>query len=198
MNYYRTVSDSFSQTIECIAASVDMLADPMHLASEMICGTMLDNGKLLVCSIGVDTAVASLLSSQLGSRFEQDRPGLPVINLAADATTLTAMAEYNPDEVFARQVTALGQAGDLLLLIVSATPHPALFAALDAAAEAGLAAIMLGGDEAATLSERLLPGDVELRITASRRPRTLELQVMVVNGLCELIDQSLFGVTQED
>ena len=139
MSYYRTVADSFGQTIECIAASVDLLADPMHLASEMICGAMLENGKLLVCGLGVDGVVTGLLSTQLASRFEHDRPGLPVVDLATDATTLAALAGDDMEDVFARQVRALAQPGDLLLLCASAAPHPALVAALAAAADSGVA-----------------------------------------------------------
>lgn len=199
MDYYRTIAERFQSTIETIALSVDSLATPLERACQLMTQALLEEHKLIVCGNGVDGAVAQLLTSHLLNRFKQDRPALPALSLGADATSLSAIAgTYGLDEIFARQVQALGQPGDILLCIHSGEGATNLQRAVQAARERNMAVIALSNSEDRVFSELIGDRDVEVCVSAHRRASVIELQVMAINCLCELLDLSLFGPYNQD
>jgi phosphoheptose isomerase len=194
MDYYQIIADNFQSTIQTIAMSVDNLAEPIELGSQLMVGALLADGKIVVCGNGVDAALAQLFTGNLLSRFEQERPALPALSLASDCTSLTAIAHYNgADEVYSRQLRALGQPGDVLLCISSAGGSDSLLRAVQAAHERNMGVVALSNTADSELGALLRPEDVELRIDAGRQSRVVELQTMTIHCLCELIDHSLFG-----
>lgn len=194
MDYYKIIAENFQSTIETIALSVDTLAEPIERASQLMVRALLEDRKILACGNGVDGALAQLFASNLLSRFEHDRPALPALALNSDGASLTAIAQSGGiNDVYSRQLRALGQGGDILLCINSAGTAGNLLRAIQAAHERNMAVIALSNGADGELSTLLQAEDVELRIGATRPPRVVELHTMSIHCLCELIEHSLFG-----
>jgi phosphoheptose isomerase len=198
MDYYKIISENFQATIETIAGSVDTLAEPITRASQLMVGALLEDHKILACGNGVDGALAQLFTSNLLSRFEHERPALPALALNSDGATLTAIAQSSGlNDIYSRQLRALGQGGDVLLCINSGSTTSNLLRAIQAAHERNMGVIVLSNSADQELGSLLQPQDVELRVEASRAPRVAELHTMSIHCLCELIENSLFGSYQE-
>jgi phosphoheptose isomerase len=194
MDYYELISRNFQGTIDAIALSVDELAGPVELASKLMVRTLLEDRRIFSCGNGVDGVLAQLFACNLLSKFEHDRPALPALALNCDSASLTAIANNGGlADIYARQLRALGQAGDALLCISSGSESSNLLRAVQAAHERGMAVVALSASADQELGSLLQQDDVQVRIEAQRRPRVVELHTMVIHCFCELIDHSLFG-----
>lgn len=199
MDFYQRIAGNFQQAIELIAMSVDDLAQPIERGSQLMTDCLLRDCKIIACGNGADGALAQLFVSNLLSRFEHDRPALPAISLGLDAASLTAIATSNSvDDIFARQIHAIGQSGDILLCISSAESHPNLTNAIEAARERNMSVVALSNGADRQLAERLGAQDVELKILAERQPRVIELHTMIIQCLCEMIELRLFGDLEQE
>ncbi len=193
MDCYQIIAKSFQANIECISMSVDALANPIERSTKLLTDALLQDRKVVVCGNGPDAALAQLFSCTLLSRLEHDRPALPALCLASDGSALTAIATTSSiNELFSRQVRALGQPGDILLCISSGEGHNNLIRAVQAAHERNMQVVALSNTHSGELSTLITAEDVEIQINTARRPQTIELQTMVIHILCELIDRCLF------
>jgi D-sedoheptulose 7-phosphate isomerase len=194
LDYYPIIAERFQATLESVAMSVDQLAEPLGQAAELLTASLLQDRKIMVCAGGIDASLAQLFTTALLSRLDDERPALPALNLAGDGGTLAAIAATEgPDAVFARQLQALGQPGDALLLIAGGDPAPALPAALQAALERDMPVVALVTDADRELVQRLPAGAAVIRSGAGTRSRVLEMHTMILLALCQLIDIGLFG-----
>ncbi len=189
MDHYPIIASNFQSAVEAIMASVDDIAAPLAQASALITQALLADCKVVICGRGPDTAIAHLLAGNLLGYGENERPALPAIALDGDTG-----AQGN-ESALARQVSALGQEGDVLFCIASGDPEDSLKEAVRMALQRQMIVIVLSGPEA---DEQLAPGDrIDIRISApaARRERVIELHTMIINTLCELIYRDLFGLT---
>ena len=194
MDYYPIIAENFQSTIETIAMSVDDLAGLIERGSQLMASALLSDRKIIACGNGVDAALAQLFACNLLYRFEQDRPALPALSLTADNASVTAIARAGAfDEIFSRQLRALGQPGDVLLCINSAEGSSNLVRAVQTAQEREMGVIALTHARDSSLAGVIRPEDVELRVNASRQSRVVEMHTMAIHNFCELIDHSLFG-----
>ena len=198
MSYYEIIAEHFQGTMETISMAVDDLADPLDRGSEFITRALLEDRKIVACGVGVDAALAQLFCGYLLTRFEQDRPALPALALGADPAGVTAIAQSEGvDEVFSRQLRALGQADDVLLCIASEPDVATIARAVEAAHERNMHVIALSNSDSAELSSLIHAEDVELRVHSHRRSHVVEIHTMVIHCLCALVDQRLFGTYQD-
>lgn len=194
MDQYQRIAGHFQQAIELIALSVDVLAEPIERSSELISQALQQENKVIACGNGPDSALSQLFSSNLINRFEYDRPGLPALSLGSSSANLSTIADAsNINDIFARQITALGQAGDVLFCISSERNHQNLEHAIQAAHDRKMTVVALSNSGNEQLSKMLRHEDIELSVTAHRQPRVVELQTMVIQCMCEMIELSLFG-----
>ena len=199
MDFYQIIAGNFQANIEAISLSVDGLALPIERSTNLMTGALLGDGKIIVCGNGPDAALAQLFTCTLLSRLENERPALPALSLSSDAASLTAIATTGGlNELFSRQVRALGQPGDVLLCISSGDGHNNLIRAVQAAHERNMSVIALSNTNSGELSTLIRSEDVELPINAPRRTLVIEIQTMVIHSLCELIDRSLFDSYTRD
>lgn len=199
MDYYQIIAGNFQSTMETIAMSVDNLAQPIERGSQLMTGALLSDCKIISCGNGVDAALAQLFTSNLLSRFEHERPALPALSLAADSASLTAIAQHSGlNDIFSRQLRALGNAGDVLLCINSGAVAGNLIRAVQAAHERNMGVIVMSNSSDSELGTLIRAEDVELRIDASNQGGTASLHSMVIHCFCELIDQGLFGAYHQD
>lgn len=194
MDYYQIIANNFQATIETIAMSVDDLAEPIERGRQLMANALLSDRKIITCGNGVDAALAQLFVCNLLDRFEADRPALPALTLGGDSASVTAIAQSNGiNDIFSRQLRAVGQAGDVLLCINSSEGAGNLLRAIQAAHERNMGVIVMSNTADGELGTLIRDEDVEVQVHATRRASIVEIHTMVIHSFCELIDHSLFG-----
>jgi len=188
------IKATFGKSIETKIAAADEMAPPIAQAVEIMVHCLLNDGKILSCGNGGSAADAQHFSSELLNRFETERPGLPAVALTTDASTVTAIAnDYSFDIIFAKQIQALGQSGDVLLAISTSGNSANIVKAIEAAHSRQMTVIALTGRNGGEIAHRLSGNDVECRVPAENTARIQETHLLVIHCLCDLIDQRLFG-----
>ncbi len=199
MDYYQIIAGKFQANIEAISVSVDSMAAPIERATHLMTNALLTDHKIVTCGNGPDAALAQLFTCSLLNRFENERPALPAIALSSDATTLSAIAAGSGfNELYSRQVRALGQSGDVLFCISSDEGSNNLIRAVQSAHERNMGVITLSNVGNGELNTLISSEDVEIQVDAPRRPTIIEIQTIVIHSLCELIDRSLFDSYTRD
>lgn len=184
----------FGVNIETKIAVADSLSDCIAKAGQRLVNCLLNDGKIMICGNGGSSANCMHFTSSMLNHFEVERPSLPVLNLSADATTLSSFASENHyGQVFARQIQALGQEEDVLIILTTSGNSDSMLYALHAANERGMDTIALSGRDGGVLANHLGPEDMELRIASDNTARIRELHLFILHCFCDLIDQSLFG-----
>jgi D-sedoheptulose 7-phosphate isomerase len=188
------VHQIFNASMEATVQAQAMLAEPIAAAATAIVASLLEGGKILSCGNGGSAGDAQRLSAKMIGRFERERPGLPAIALTTDSATLTAVAnDYSYQDIFAKQVNAIGHPGDVLLAITTSGNSENVLRAMLAARERQMRIIALTGGDGGALAQHLGEGDIEIRAPCQATTRTQELHVLVIHCLCDLIDQQLLG-----
>lgn len=194
MDLLLRIQQHFSDSIQTKITAADTLGTVIAHASEMMVRCLLDGRKILSCGNGGSAADAQHFAAELLNRFEMERPSLPAISLTTDTSTLTSIAnDYSYDEVFAKQIRALGQAGDVLLAISTSGNSTSIMQAVQAAHDRGMIVIALTGREGGAIAPMLNNSDIEIRVPAQNTARIQETHLLVIHCLCDLIDQQLFG-----
>ena len=185
----------FRESIAVKQAS-ENLAPHISRAAELMAEALLNDGKILSCGNGGSAADAQHFSGELLGRFERERPGLPAVALTTDTSTLTAVAnDYHYAEVFAKQVRALGQSGDVLLAISTSGNSENVLRAVATAHSRGLKIVALTGRDGGSIAQSLNPEDIELRAAADRTCRVQEVHALIIH--CDLIDTAILGDHQD-
>lgn len=188
------VQQHFDASVEAKLEARAHLSDAIPAAASAMTRCLLANGKILACGNGGSAGDAMHIAAELVNRFEMERPGLPALALTADTPTLTAIAnDYSYVDIFARQVQALGQAGDVLLVISTSGGSANVVAAAREGRDRGLHVIALTGRDGGELGRSLGPDDIELRVAHDSTARIQEVHLLVIHCLCDLIDRQLFG-----
>ena len=183
----------FRESVAVKQAS-ETLAPQIEKAAQLLLQSLLNDGKILSCGNGGSAADAQHFSGELLGRFERERPGLPAVALTTDSSTLTAIAnDYQYEDVFAKQVRALGQSGDVLLAISTSGNSENVLRAVTTAHSRDLKVVALLGRDGGTIAQSLNSEDVELRVPADRTCRIQEVHLLIIHCLCDLIDVGILG-----
>ena len=196
MDLLQRIHDHFTEHMQVHIASADVLPSSILEASTKLVAALFNGHKILCCGNGGSAGDAQHFASEMLNRFERERPGLPAIALNSDINTLTAIAnDYNFTEVFAKQVRALGQEGDILLAISTSGNSANVVQAVRAAQQLNMPVIALTGRNGGEIANTLLAQDIEIRVPAVRTARVQEMHLVIIHTLCDLIDEQLFGVS---
>ncbi|MCE7904132.1 MAG: phosphoheptose isomerase [Gammaproteobacteria bacterium PRO9] len=188
------IQKHFDESMATKAAARAVLVAPVAAAITVLVAALRNGHKVLSCGNGGSAGDAQHFSAELLNRFERERPGLAAMALSTDTSTLTSIAnDYAYEQVFSKQVTALGQAGDVLLAISTSGNSPNVVAAIQAAHERRMPVIALTGRNGGQIAGVLRDGDVEIRVPAERTARIQEVHLLVIHCLCDGIDTALFG-----
>jgi D-sedoheptulose 7-phosphate isomerase len=194
MDLHHRVAQHFAESIETKMRSAESMGPSIHRAAETMLECLLAGGKILSCGNGGSAGDAQHFSAELLNRFEKERPGLPAIAISTDTSTLTAIAnDYDFNEIFSKQVSALGNAGDVLLAISTSGNSKNVLAAIEAAHERGMKVVAMTGRDGGTIAVALGADDTEIRVPSERTARIQEVHLVVIHCLCDLIDTHLFG-----
>jgi phosphoheptose isomerase len=176
-------------------AALEAMPEALARAVEILIAALRNGNKVLSCGNGGSAADAQHFSSELLNRFHHDRPSLPAIALTTDASTMTSIAnDYAYDQVFSRQISSLGQPGDILLAISTSGNSANIVQAIKTAQDRGMRVIAMTGNQGGKMAQMLGDNDVELRVPSSITARIQEVHLLILHVLCSRTDAILFGV----
>jgi len=194
MDLERRIRNHFDDSIETKQRSAEALQAPIARAARIMAEALRAKHKVMACGNGGSAADSQHFAAELLNRFEMERPGLPAIALTTDTSTLTSIAnDYDFKDVFAKQLRALAQQGDVLLAISTSGNSPNVSRAIEAAHASGVVVVAMTGRDGGKIGAQLRPEDVELRVPARNTARIQEVHLLTLHCLCDLIDAQLFG-----
>jgi len=194
MDLVGRISQHFTDSAHLKLQAVEVLAEPLARASERMVGCLMKEGKILACGNGGSAADAQHFAAELLNRFEVERPPLSAIALSTDTSTLTSISnDYSFNEVFSKQVRALGHPGDLLLAISTSGNSPNVIEAIHAAHDRQMGVIALTGRQGGKMAGLLKPSDVHICVPADRTARIQEVHLLCLHCMCDSIDCLLLG-----
>ena len=188
------IRSHFADSAQLKLAASGALAPPIARAAGLITEVLLADGKILSCGNGGSAADAQHFAAEMVGRFERERPELPAIALTTDTSILTAVAnDYTFEQIFAKQVRALGNKGDVLLAFSTSGTSANVIAAIDAAHERELAVVALTGKGGGRIGNMLRDADVHICVPHDRTARIQEVHLLALHCLCDAIDNALLG-----
>ncbi|MCF6250965.1 MAG: phosphoheptose isomerase [Methylococcaceae bacterium] len=194
MSLQDRIINHFTDSIQTKQDAMSCLCELIEFASQKIVESLVNDKKILTCGNGGSAGDAQHFSSEMLNRFERERPALPAIALTTDTLTLTSVAnDYHFDEVFSKQLRALGQAGDILLVYTTSGNSSNIVSAVKTAHDKEITVIALTGKDGGALASILNESDIEIRVPSESTARIQEVHLLVTHCLCDLIDQQLFG-----
>jgi len=197
MDLIARVAKNFEDSAHTKLNAIDMLAAPIAAAIEIMTGSLINNGKILACGNGGSAADAQHFAAELVGRFEAERQELGAIALSTDSSILTAVGnDYGFNQIFSKQVRALGHAGDVLLAISTSGNSANIIEAIQAAHDADMKIIALTGKGGGRIGEMLRDDDIHLCVPAERTARIQETHLLIIHCLCDGIDCLLLGVEE--
>lgn len=184
----------FASSAQLKLAAASVLAPAIARAAKLMTDCLFADGKILACGNGGSAADAQHFAAEMVGRFERERPELPAIALTTDTSILTAVAnDYAFEQVFAKQVRALGRKGDVLLAFSTSGNSGNVIAAINAAREREMHVVALTGKGGGRIGEMLADGDVHVCVPHPQTARIQEVHLLTLHCLCDAIDRTLLG-----
>lgn len=194
MNLIEIIEKNFSDSISTHQRTLDKAHNSIALAAQLMTHSLLSGGKILTCGNGGSAGEAQLFSSKMLNRFQMERPGLPAIALSTDTSILTSIAnDYSYDQIFSRQVAALGQAEDILFIITTSGNSGNLVSAIETAHQRNMKVIALTGQNGGEVSSRIQQDDVIIHVDSDSPIRIQETHLIIIHCLGDLVDSQLIG-----
>jgi D-sedoheptulose 7-phosphate isomerase len=195
MTLHDRILGHFHASAQTKLDAAEPLAPAIMQAAQLVVQCLTQGGKVMACGNGGSAADSQHFASEMVNRFEQERPGLAAIALTTDTSTLTSIAnDYAYEQVFARQIKALGLPGDVLLAISTSGNSPSVLEAVSAAHARGVNIIALTGGSGGRLGEQIHDGDIIIRVPAESTARIQEVHLLTIHCLCDAVDSVLLGV----
>jgi D-sedoheptulose 7-phosphate isomerase len=188
------IQQHFIDSADLKYQSAQALSKPIAAAVQAILASVTSGGKVLACGNGGSAADAQHFAAEFVGRFERERPELGAIALTTDTSILTAIAnDYDFNQVFSRQVRALGSSGDVLLAITTSGNSANVLAAVEAAHAREMTVVALTGRGGGKMSSALRETDVHISVPHERTARIQEVHLLVLHCLCDGVDSQLLG-----
>jgi len=194
MDPIERIRTQFAESARLKQAAAEALAPAIARAAGAFTECLLADGKILACGNGGSACDAQHFAAEMVGRFERERPELPAISLATDVAILTAVAnDYSYEQIFAKQVRALGAKGDVLLAISTSGNSGNVIAAIEAARDREMRVVALTGKGGGRIAGMLGENDVHLCVPHDRTARIQEVHLLTIHCLCDAVDNALLG-----
>lgn len=188
------IQQHFVDSADLKYQAAQTLTKPIAAAIQAVLACVTSGGKVLACGNGGSAADAQHFAAEFVGRFERERPELGALALTTDSSILTAIAnDYDYQQVFAKQVRALGQPGDVLLAISTSGNSPNVLAAVEAAHAREMTVIALTGRGGGRMAQALRETDVHVCVPHDRTARIQEVHLLTLHCLCDGVDAQLLG-----
>ena len=188
------IQQHFIESADLKYQSAEPLSKPIATAIHAILACVTGGGKVLACGSAGSAADAQHFAAKFVGRFERERPELAALALTTDSAVLTAIAsDYDSSQIFARQVRALGQAGDVLLTMCTSGDSPSVLDAIASAHARDMTVVALSGRSGGRLGTVLRETDVHICVPHDRIARIQEVHILVLHCICDGVDAQLLG-----
>src|SRR5438094_3633417 len=188
------VAAHFADSAKLKSEAASVLGEPIARAGLALAQALKAGGKALACGNGGSAADAQHFAAELVNRFEAERPPLAAVALTTDSSNLTSIAnDYAWEQVFSKQLRAIGRRGDVLLAISTSGNSANVIEALRAAHDIGVKVIALTGRGGGQLAPLLGRHDLHICVPHQSTARIQEVHLLVLHCLCDAIDYQLFG-----
>jgi D-sedoheptulose 7-phosphate isomerase len=188
------IEQHFIDSADLKYQAAQVLSKPIASAVSAVLASVTSGGKVLACGNGGSAADAQHFAAEFVGRFERERPELGAIALTTDSSIITAIAnDYNFEQIFAKQVRALGQSGDVLLAITTSGSSPNVLAAIQAAHERDMTVVALTGKGGGKMGQALRETDVHICVPHDRTARIQEVHLLAIHCICDGVDTQLLG-----
>jgi D-sedoheptulose 7-phosphate isomerase len=188
------IQQHFIESADLKYQAAQVLTPPISAAIQAILACVTSGGKVLACGNGGSAADAQHFSAEFVGRFERERPELGAIALTTDSSILTAIAnDYDYNQVFAKQVRALGQPGDVLLALSTSGNSANVLAAIESAHEREMTVVALTGRGGGRMGQALRETDVHICVPHERTARIQEVHILALHCICDGVDAQLLG-----
>lgn len=196
---HERVKNQFSESIQTKILAADLLLPTLLMAGEKLTACLLNGHKVMSCGNGASACDALRFAGQMLNRYKSERPPLPALALTSDSSAITGIANDSAyQDIFAKQIRGLGQAGDILLAISTSGNSANILQAVKAAHDRQIEVIALTGGDGGKIAEVLHEADVEIRVPSSDTARAQETHILIIHCLCDLVDYQLFGHGEND
>ena len=193
------IRQHFQESAQVKLQAAEELAEPISQAVEIMFTALSNGNKILACGNGGSAADCQHFAAELVGRFERERLPLPALALTTDTSILTAVGnDYGFRDVYAKQVQAFGQSGDVLLALSTSGNSANVVAAIEAAVERDMRIIALTGKGGGVMGELMSEADVHICVPHDRTARIQEVHALTIHILCDGIDVALFGGDAND
>ncbi len=190
MNFIKEEMHKTQAIILRMLDDLQLQNEVQKIAERCIQALQLGN-KILFAGNGGSAADSQHLAAELVSRLRYNRPGLAAIALTTDTSALTAIGnDYSFQDLFARQIEAIGRPGDVLIAISTSGKSPNILKALETARARKMSTIGFTGKFSSFFSERC---DLILNIPSMETPKIQECHIMMGHIICALIEEEIFG-----
>jgi D-sedoheptulose 7-phosphate isomerase len=187
------VQQHFIDSADLKFQSAQPLSKPITAAVQAVMACVTSGCKVMVCGSGASASLAQHFVSGFVGQFERERPELAALALTADAAALTGAGDADMKQVFSRPVRALGQTGDVLMVLSCDGRSPSVLAAVEAAHERDMTVVALTGRTGGLLAAGLRETDVLVCVPHDRVARVHELHILVLHCICDGVDAQLLG-----
>ena len=195
MDLVKRIGKHFAESAQVKTQSAKVLPEIIAQAAQRIVQSLMNEGKVLACGNGGSAADAQHFAAELVNRFEVERPPLAAVALTTDSSILTSIAnDYEYDQVFSKQVRALGHSGDVLLAISTSGNSRSVIEAMLAAHERQMTVIGLTGRDGGMMAELFAETDFHICVPHTSTARIQEVHILCLHCLCDAIDCLLMGV----
>ena len=189
------IEQHFIDSADLKYQAAQTLSKPIAAAISAILASVTSGGKVLACGNGGSAADAQHFAAEFVGRFERERPELGAIALTTDSSILTAIAnDYDYAQIYAKQVRALGQPGDVLLAMSTSGNSGNVIAAIEAAHERDMTVVALTGRGGGKMNQLLRDTDVHVCVPHERTARIQEVHLLTIHCICDGVDTQLLGV----
>ena len=194
INIENRITKHFQDSIETKQRVAAVLTPHIAAAAHAMVKSLKQGGKVLACGNGGSAGDSQHFAAELVGRFERERAELAAIALTTDSSILTAVGnDYSFDEIFSKQVRALGKTGDILFAISTSGNSKNVVAAIDAAHLKGMQVVGMTGRDGGKIATIMQPGDILLNVDSQVTTRIQEVHLLTLHCLCDAIDNLIFG-----
>ena len=188
------IQQHFRESAALTHEALDALAMPIAAAIDTTFGAVANGNRIFACGNGAGAADAQRFAAYLIGSLERERPGLPAIALTAGTAMLTATSAGGGfDAIYAKQLRALGHAGDVLLVVASSVGEANLLEAIAEAHEREMVVVALTGNGGGSVGQALADTDIQICVPSQRAARIHEVHLLIIHCLCDGIDAMLLG-----
>ena len=186
------IKTNFEESRKVNSLSYDHILESIENATSQILAMLDNSGKLLTCGNGGSSGDAQHIASEFINRFEIERKSLPAVSLNSDTATLTSIAnDYGYKYVFSKQINAIGDTNDILMVFTTSGNSENILEAIAAAKSKNISVLLLSGGDGGKAIKLLNDNDIKIIVPSKRTSRIQEIHLIIIHSICECIDKHL-------